>query len=290
MFGWPNKCRINWHRIDKEAAKTCISTWVGTHQWENGGIITLWDIMDRKNCVCSGIYQDWYWLTQATPIFIFLSFVSCLYLPDGGTFWSTLMKFQWHIYCVGVQWCIHYHLCSICREDCESWWLPDDCSSMVEHWELKPEALGLQLPAVHFPLLCVTTANRFLFPADTRCPKACAQSSFFNPKSFLEELHGTTIQTLSSQAKAVVMQDIINEKFDCIFCQQNHVQTTGNISRNVMEIVQHRNVSTHTSSSPYYSRDNCQLRQTGSRGACIWLLTFHRFVRQGNLQKNLSAN
>ena len=96
---------------------------------------------------------------------------------------------------------------------------------------------------------------------------------------------GTTIQTLSSQAKAVVMQDMINEKFDCIFCQQNHVQTTGNISRNVMEIVQHRNVSTHTSSSPYYSRDNCQLRQTGSRGACIWLLTFHSLVSQGNLQK-----
>ena len=55
------------------------------------------------------------------------------------------------------------HLAATCREsepvyieDCEGWWLSGCCSSVAEHWWLKPEVSWVRLPVTagffHFPL------------------------------------------------------------------------------------------------------------------------------------------
>ena len=52
-----------------------------------------------------------------------------------------LSEFWWHS-CQVCDRSIQYHLCSIYWEDCEGWWLSCCCSSVVEHWQLKPEILS----------------------------------------------------------------------------------------------------------------------------------------------------
>ena len=65
------------------------------------------------------------------------SFVHCTVQVGPSLLRTSTLKVKTTTGCVTVAFVPSVHI-----EDCEGWWLSGCCSSVAEHWGLKPEALG----------------------------------------------------------------------------------------------------------------------------------------------------